>query len=169
MKKDELLEIIAVLTAKNTALEKEVERLCKQTDRLWEDLKEYEKDQDEYEDDSDYYPPNPSFVPGDDDPAYPYNEPDGISKDIAVMQIEIRDLNHKVEKLEKRMTASEGLEELRNEATNLEFSELKSEIRELNRWAVTPTELADKVDELDGYYKMCLKVLIDDDKQFNLE
>ena len=152
MKKDELLEIIAVLTAKNTALEKEVERLCKQTDRLWEDLKEYEKDQDEYEDDSDYYPPNPSFVPGDDDPAYPYNEPDGISKDIAVMQIEIRDLNHKVEKLEKRM-----------------LDTLKSEIRELNRWAVTPTELADKVDELDGYYKMCLKVLIDDDKQFNLE
>ena len=65
------------------------------------------------------------------------------------MQIEIRDLNHKVEKLEKRM-----------------LDTLKSEIRE---WAVAQGELADRVDELDGYYKMCLKYLIDDDKQFNTE
>lgn len=45
MEKEELFELVAVLTAKNIALEEEIERLCKQTDRLWEDLKEYEKTQ----------------------------------------------------------------------------------------------------------------------------
>ena len=73
MSNDELFELVAVLTAKNMALEEEIKRLNKQTDRLWETLKEYEKDQDEEfdfdygedprvldelkaEDDSDYYP-----------------------------------------------------------------------------------------------------------------
>ena len=55
MEKDELFKLVAVLTAKNTALEEEIKRLNKQTDRLWEDLKEYEKDQDDddYLDDDD--------------------------------------------------------------------------------------------------------------------
>ena len=47
MSNDELFELVAVLTAKNMALEGEIKRLEKQTDRLWEDLKEYEKGQDE--------------------------------------------------------------------------------------------------------------------------
>ena len=57
MEKDELFKLVAVLTAKNTALEEEIKRLNKQTDRLWEDLKEYEKDQDDddYLDDDDYF------------------------------------------------------------------------------------------------------------------
>jgi len=47
MEKDELFELVVMLTVKNMDLEKEIKRLNKQTDRLWEDLKEYQKDQDE--------------------------------------------------------------------------------------------------------------------------
>ena len=42
MSKIELFELVAVLTAKNMALEREIKRLEKQTNRLWEDLKEKE-------------------------------------------------------------------------------------------------------------------------------
>jgi hypothetical protein len=86
MEKDELFELVVALTAKNIALEEQIKSFDEQLDIAVKKLnacindgEEFDYDEDEDEDDSDYYPPHPSFVPGDDDPAYPYNEPDGIS------------------------------------------------------------------------------------------
>lgn len=95
MKRQELLELVAFLTAKNMALEKEIKRLEKQTRRLWEDLngdlnpdEEFDFDWDEdprvldelkagmdhtaYEDD--YSPSSDLDVPDYDESNYPSKE-----------------------------------------------------------------------------------------------
>ncbi len=108
MSNDELFELVAVLTAKNMALEEEIKRLNKQTDRLWEDLKEYEKDQnvDEYEDDdvddlvspSDYYPNH-------------YSDPKSVEVD----------LSHKIEELDQKFNSINS----RLKGTNYELVKIK--------------------------------------------
>ena len=80
MEKDELFELVVALTAKNMALEEQIKSYDQQLDiavkKLNDCINDGDYEDDDYdEDDSDYYPPHPSFVPGDDDPAYPYNEP----------------------------------------------------------------------------------------------
>ena len=131
MEKDELFKLVAVLTAKNTALEEEIKRLNKQTDRLWEDLKEYEKDQDDvdYLDDDDYL----------DDSQYPSME-DEIEREEELSE------RTKINSIDAKL--------------NVFFARLNGNSSKLK-------ELVEKVDELDGYYRACLKYLIDDDKQFN--
>ena len=69
MERQELLELVASLNAKNTALEEEIKRLEKQTDRLWEDLKEYNKDDEEF--DFDYDEEDRQAVFNAEDPNYP--------------------------------------------------------------------------------------------------
>ena len=123
MERQELLELVASLNAKNTALEEEIKRLEKQTDRLWEDLKEYNKDDEEF--DFDY----------DEEDIDEYDS--DSSQKINAINSRLNGTNSRVVELEKRMAMSD-----------LEFSELKSEIRELDRWAVAQGELADRVNEL---------------------
>lgn len=169
MKKDELLELVVALTAKNIALE--------------EQIKSYERGLqhvNEYEDDSDYYPPHPGYVPGDpvgeelreliegDDDDSDWNYPNHYSDPKSV---EV-DLLHKINALETKVvdlgqSIWERVSELeqRVHMFDLDYAQIKSNKSKIKELA----NLEDKVDELDGYYKMCLKVLIDDDKQFNLE
>jgi chaperonin cofactor prefoldin len=131
MERQELLELVASLNAKNTALEEEIKRLEKQTDRLWEDLKEYNKDDEEF--DFDYDEEDRQAVFNAEDPNYPT----GDDQKINAINSRLNGTNSRVVELEKRMAMSD-----------LEFSELKSEIRELDRWAVAQGELADRVNEL---------------------
>ncbi len=131
MERQELLELVASLNAKNTALEEEIKRLEKQTDRLWEDLKEYNKDDEEF--DFDYDEEDRQAVFNAEDSNYPT----GDDQKINAINSRLNGTNSRVVELEKRMAMSD-----------LEFSELKSEIRELDRWAVAQGELADRVNEL---------------------
>ena len=125
MSNDELFELVAVLTAKNMALEEEIKRLNKQTDRLWEDLKEYEKDQnDDEEFDFDY--PNH------------YSDPNSAATDLSqkinAVNARLKGTSSKVVELESKVVElGEGIWE---------------RVNELDRWAVAQGELQDRVNEL---------------------
>ena len=138
MEKDELFELVAVLTAKNTALEKEIERLCKQTDRLWEDLKEYqEEENDEWDDDDDCEETEPSYF-------------GGLSQKIDAINSRLGGTNSKLEELEKKVRTQEEIYLYNN-----------SKIKELDRWSdmvdellgkkmiISQIELTDRVTELE--------------------
>lgn len=167
MKREELFELVAVLTAKNMALEEEIKRLNKQTHRLWEDLKEYEELQNEYDEEfdfdydedprvleelkagyeyDDYSPSSDLDVPDYDENNYPSMEEEAknvldeiIKQDYEANCIHEKDveLNQRVAELEKRVRMFD-----------LDYAELKSKVLDLDSWNIAKA-LHDRVTELE--------------------
>lgn len=183
MSNDELFELVAVLTAKNMALEEEIKRLNKQTDQLIKDLNECNAecslldesylDHSQYpsmeeeaknvldEDDSDYYPPHPGYVPGDPvgEELRELIEGDDDDSDwnypnhYSDPKSVEVDLLHKINALKSKVV--ELGESIWKRVGNQQEFYLanKSKIEELDRWTVSQSELADRVSELDQRLK----------------
>ena len=112
MSNDELFELVAVLTAKNMALEEEIKRLEKQTDRLREDLNQKIDDE---EFDFDY--PNH------------YSDPNSASTDllhkINALESKVVELGESIWKRISRLEASYSLMNGKVYSFGLDISKLK--------------------------------------------
>lgn len=155
MEKDELFELVVVLTAKNMALEEEIKRLKKQTDRLIDDLNEYNRDDEEFDFDYD----DDLDVPDYDENNYCARKDarellDGIEeqdyeanclheKDVELIQkfnainSRLSGTNSRVVELEKRV-----------HMFDLDYAEIKSKVLDLDSWNVAKA-LHDRVTELE--------------------
>ena len=154
MERQELFEFTAMLAAKNMALEEEIKRLEQQLDEAVKTVNAYN---DHFEDDYDY----DDEVPDYDENNYPSMEEEAenvldkiIKQDYEANCMHEKDveLNQKLNSINARLngTNSRVVElEKRMAMSDLEYSELKSKILELDRWTVAQANLADRVSTLE--------------------